>query len=641
MDNSGVRLMPIAELLEKEFFIRSYQRGYRWEEEQVKDLLDDFNDFIEQQDKLEEEFYCLQPIVVKTLNAADKKYLKDNVKIDLEKEVVYEVIDGQQRITTILILLRYIVSELGEEITLKEFPIITYEVRPESKLILQDFINRIKCEDQLLENKIDFYHMKLIFNAITFWFSEKKEAKRDKLWQMLKLLTAYRINNVKVIWYEVNQDENSVAVFRRFNVGKIPLSNAELIKALLLKDDDRKNTSMIYSISKEWQTIENQLQDPIFWSFINPNKDYSSRIEFLFDLKFAEAKKKAYLKEDDRKNFDKNFGTDSSNVFRYYFAIINQNNKELQNIWDDCVEVFERINQWYKDPAHFHYIGYLQNREGKDKDENIVLDILSYKNASENNVQFKTKDELTVYLIEKIKIDSYSKIFFIEDRIELKYNAGNTRNLRDFFLLFNVEVCCKLAESGNGEDIYRLPFNLHKITSFDIEHIDSQTEKDTEKLKPNEQIDFIKDLITDFEEELKSPFDERRHLLFKSLNITDDKLWDTENIQTSQLKTILKDLVDILDEKLSRETNQIIQKDIIGNVTALNSSINRSYGNAYYNTKRRRIIEEDLEGTYIPIVTKNIFLKYYSKTVKKHTRWSVNDAKDYTLVMENTLKKFI
>lgn len=641
MDNSGVRLMSIAELLEKEFFIRSYQRGYRWEEEQVKDLLDDFNDFIEQQDKLEEEFYCLQPIVVKTLNAADKKYLKDNVKIDLEKEVVYEVIDGQQRITTILILLRYIVSELGEEITLKEFPIITYEVRPESKLILQDFINRIKCEDQLLENKIDFYHMKLIFNAITFWFSEKKEAKRDKLWQMLKLLTAYRINNVKVIWYEVNQDENSVAVFRRFNVGKIPLSNAELIKALLLKDDDRKNTSMIYSISKEWQTIENQLQDPIFWSFINPNKDYSSRIEFLFDLKFAEAKKKAYLKEDDRKNFDKNFGTDSSNVFRYYFAIINQNNKELQNIWDDCVEVFERINQWYKDPAHFHYIGYLQNREGKDKDENIVLDILSYKNASENNVQFKTKDELTVYLIEKIKIDSYSKIFFIEDRIELKYNAGNTRNLRDFFLLFNVEVCCKLAESGNGEDIYRLPFNLHKITSFDIEHIDSQTEKDTEKLKPNEQIDFIKDLITDFEEELKSPFDERRHLLFKSLNITDDKLWDTENIQTSQLKTILKDLVDILDEKLSRETNQIIQKDIIGNVTALNSSINRSYGNAYYNTKRRRIIEEDLEGTYIPIVTKNIFLKYYSKSVKKHTRWSVNDAKDYTLVMENTLKKFI
>ena len=641
MDNSGVRLMSIAELLEKEFFIRSYQRGYRWEEEQVKDLLDDFNDFIEQQDKLEEEFYCLQPIVVKTLNAADKKYLKDNVKIDLEKEVVYEVIDGQQRITTILILLRYIVSELGEEITLKEFPIITYEVRPESKLILQDFINRIKCEDQLLENKIDFYHMKLIFNAITFWFSEKKEAKRDKLWQMLKLLTAYRINNVKVIWYEVNQDENSVAVFRRFNVGKIPLSNAELIKALLLKDDDRKNTSMIYSISKEWQTIENQLQDPIFWSFINPNKDYSSRIEFLFDLKFAEAKKKAYLKEDDRKNFDKNFGTDSSNVFRYYFAIINQNNKELQNIWDDCVEVFERINQWYKDPAHFHYIGYLQNREGKDKDENIVLDILSYKNASENNVQFKTKDELTVYLIEKIKIDSYSKIFFIEDRIELKYNAGNTRNLRDFFLLFNVEVCCKLAESGNGEDIYRLPFNLHKITSFDIEHIDSQTEKDTEKLKPNEQIDFIKDLITDFEEELKSPFDERRHLLFKSLNITDDKLWDTENIQTSQLKTILKDLVDILDEKLSRETNQIIQKDIIGNVTALNASINRSYGNAYYNTKRRRIIEEDLEGTYIPIVTKNIFLKYYSKSVKKHTRWRVNDAKDYTLVMENMLKKFI
>ena len=635
MTKTGVKLMPVSDLLDKEFFIRSYQRGYRWDQEQVRDLLNDFIEFIEQENKHEEEFYCLQPIVVKSINEAEKKYLQENAKFNFENDSIYEVIDGQQRITTITILLHYKLHQLKNEITLKSFPIITYEVRPESKEILQNFIKSVHSEEEKLNNKIDFFHMKSVYEAIDFWFSEFVDSKNEKLWQVLKLLTAYKINNVKVIWYEVDDDEKSVEVFRRFNIGKIPLSNSELIKALFLRNDERNNNAMIYSISKEWQNIENQFRDPIFWSFINPTEDYSSRIELLFEIIFQIAKYEAKEKAEAEKVFEKKYGTDKSNVFRYFFTLINKLDADLQEIWDGCVEKYERINQWFKDPYHFHYIGYLQNRESRKKEENIIIDLFI------NQKKFKKKEDLTEYLVTKIKDTCKIGKFFNNQDVSLVYDTGNTRNLRDFFFLFNVEICCNIANSGEGEEVYRLPFNLHKATAFDIEHIDSKTEKDIETLNDTESIEFIKDIVTDFEEEVSTVFESNKGILFVNQNSNEESLWSEDNIQLKNLKLVLHTIVDVLDERLSNESNQIVNKDLIGNITALNSTINRSYGNAYYNTKRRCIIYEDLVGTYIPIATKNIFLKYYSKNVKKHTRWSSSDAEDYTKVMQTTLNKFM
>ena len=160
-------------------------------------------------------------------------------------------------------------------------------------------------------------------------------------------------------------------------------------------------------------------------------------------------------------------------------------------------------------------------------------------------------------------------------------------------------------------------------------------------MNSDELIEFLKDLLIDFEEELKVIFEEKKAQLFIDVNINSDKLFGKENLKISNLKSILKEFILIIDEKISKDTNQITNKDSLGNITALNASINRSYGNAYYNTKRRRIIEEDLKGTYIPLVTKNIFLKYYSKNVKRNSRWSASDEKDYLEAMEVTLKKFM
>ena len=58
---NNIGLKSIGELFGTRFFVPNYQRGYRWTQQQVIDLLNDIKEFNEERDG----FYCLQPLVVK------------------------------------------------------------------------------------------------------------------------------------------------------------------------------------------------------------------------------------------------------------------------------------------------------------------------------------------------------------------------------------------------------------------------------------------------------------------------------------------------------------------------------------------------------------------------------------------------
>ena len=96
----SLELKSISKILGMNFFIPSYQRGYRWGDRQVLDLLKDIYEFANKT-KIKDEFYCLQPIVVA-----------------IKKDDKYNIIDGQQRLTTIYIILKYL-KDSGEKF--KEF----------------------------------------------------------------------------------------------------------------------------------------------------------------------------------------------------------------------------------------------------------------------------------------------------------------------------------------------------------------------------------------------------------------------------------------------------------------------------------------------------------------------------------------
>ena len=106
MTENYIGLKPISEILGMNFFIPSYQRGYRWTKQQVEDLLNDIWEFSSKPNKSEKEFYCLQPVIIRLMNSEEILEKKLNSVLDNNKW--YEVIDGQQRLTTIKILISYL-----------------------------------------------------------------------------------------------------------------------------------------------------------------------------------------------------------------------------------------------------------------------------------------------------------------------------------------------------------------------------------------------------------------------------------------------------------------------------------------------------------------------------------------------------
>jgi hypothetical protein len=79
----------------------------------------------------------------------------------------------------------------------------------------------------------------------------------------------------------------------------------------------------------------------------------------------------------------------------------------------------------------------------------------------------------------------------------------------------------------------------------------------------------------------------------------------------------------------------------ISNLALLDPETNRSYKNAFFPIKRKRIIKNDKDGIFVPICTKNLFLKYYSKKLGEVMYWSKFDAMDYLETMNSTLNEFL
>ena len=93
-------------------------------------------------------------------------------------------------------------------------------------------------------------------------------------------------------------------------------------------------------------------------------------------------------------------------------------------------------------------------------------------------------------------------------------------------------------------------------------------------------------------------------------------------------------------QKHFKEGNQTDEKNDISNLALLDSTTNRSYGNSFFPIKRKRILDNDTKGIFVPIATKNLFLKYYSKKFSEVMFWNSNDATDYLKAIKHTLNDF-
>lgn len=230
------------------FNIPSYQRGYRWSETEVVRLLDD----IYQNGKKN---YCLQPVVVR------------------KKEDQYELIDGQQRLTTLYLIYKYM-KNVNPFFNEPAFT-LSYQTRDQS----EEFLKTLDMTKQ--DDNIDFWFIAKAYNTIKEWFEQDLQIRVMHIFEYLK-------EDVKIIWYEVGESEDAISLFTRLNIGKIPLTSAELVKAMFLSRDNAENMrrEKQEEISLQWDGIERELHNESLWFFLTNSVkgEYQTRIDLVLDL---------------------------------------------------------------------------------------------------------------------------------------------------------------------------------------------------------------------------------------------------------------------------------------------------------------------------------------------------------------------
>lgn len=595
--NNDLILKPINELLKESFYIPAYQRGYRWTQRQVVELLNDIREFQQQSENKEKKaFYCLQPVVVKKRGGE------------------WELVDGQQRLTTIRIILsclKELVSALG-----KERYNIRYETRSHSERFLDDL------DDSQYENNIDFYHMYKAKEAIEKWFGEKDGTYKIKFLQTL-LNDDDTGKNVKVIWYQINEDTDSTAVFARLNIGKIPLTSSELIKALFLKGDNfNKNGRHLnqLKIAQEWDDIERHLQSDDFWFFISNNDIETNRIEFLLNIVADDLNVSEGLIPK----------RDPLYAFLVFSHWVELKNGMVEEDWSRVKRCYMALREWYEDRIIYHIIGFLVSRGVS------IANIFSIHKKCGTKDEFRQK--LTSLVFEKgmpglVGMQDVDNQGEFKDAIEeyldeIRYDSKNS-HVSSVLLLFNMATLLVNPDSNT-----RFRFDLFKNESWDIEHIrsvasDMPKSTDRQKLWLEGVIEYIESEIAEggsIDGELKKQLAE---VLISANDVMANKVFDSQ-----EFEGVFDTVIGIYSPNADDEIDHSI-----GNLTLLDSTTNRSYQNAIFPIKRQRIISLDKTATFVPICTKNAFLKYYSEHVDNMMFWSTSDSRNHQAAMAEILSE--
>lgn len=573
--NFHQNIISLKELLDKGFFIPAYQRGYRWEEEQVTELLNDIKEFSQNRESDSNNFYCLQPVVVKKMS--DDRVVSQELDV---RKTWYEVLDGQQRLTTIFLIMKNIVERERrvEEYALKE-PFdhklydIHYETRPCSTIFLGKSVDDMRAQSN---DYIDYFYIHQASTVISQWFRD-----RNTMPEKRSIFDVDFLVNTKVIWYE-EQGDDVIEAFTRLNMNKIKLCNAELVKSLFLNSSNFDNCNKEYirlrqlEIATEWDRIEYTLRNDDLWGFLTPNmkEDYSCRIEYILDL----------ISEKPKECKSENY------TFKYFNdKLKNQNIIDKQqaicNEWLLIKRYFQTIEDWFNNKEYYHKVGFLLSVNCSIRD--IVKEW--------HNNRFKFSEFLKQEIIAKVGGEDVLK-----DISCLEYK---TKYLKNILLLHNV-----LTISCDENSSSRFSFAKYKSEKWDVEHIHATADEIDGDKKCQAWLDDTRKYIKDVDLQAKM--------------IT----YDPNTFQ----------------DIYSRVVNQLgYNNNAIGNLCLLDAGTNRGYGCAVFPYKRSKILEKHKHGKFIPICTLNVFNKFYSNSVENMTIWDESSQKDYVGNIKEVINEFL
>lgn len=643
---SEIKLISIAELIDgRTFLIPSYQRGYRWTDKEIKELLNDLYCFALKADKKSDEFYCLQPII--TQKFSDENliwYTFDEGKIETDNKNIWAVIDGQQRLTSTFILYKYLLDkkgwtskELMDEEGKSPFH-LAYETRKETTL----FLEKLSMES-LDDSDIDRSHISDAYRIIDDWIKNEghdisdiyhrkntPNAVRDELFKLLNCPRGVveATGSAQFIWYEIEADGSGsrkaeISQFLRINTGRIELTDAELLKALFLQKRNFENGEKEIKqlqIAMEWELIENTLHKNDFWHFFYGNADKPNRIDALFELIYKADRITVYNDSirDNIEACNKELSIKNT-LFRYYYAKFDGlNGDELQNAikseWKKIMDAFHTLEDWYENTKTYNYVGFLSHCNVDIAQMYIKFSLME---------DTASKEDLEDFFIELIK-NQLSGIIVEDGQIQATYSK-NKHSIFKLLLFLNVnQQNIQYDKAAKGDDdfngsIFKFPFDIFDSQSWNVEHIDSFTTnqlRDTNDLK-----DWCTTAINEMEQtNMPSVAKDRIKELFAQGNY--------------------KDIIDRIQSYFEDDDDKE-SRDCIGNLTLLDEHTNKSYGNSLFCTKKRIIQDRDKNGIFVPRTTRWVFEKYFSGSHSSDIYWKDADKQAYQKYIVEQLCQYL
>lgn len=538
--------------IEGTFFVPSYQRGYRWGEVEVRRLLEDIAESFDLP-------YYLQPVVVKP--HGDE----------------WELVDGQQRLTTLYLVMQYM-KNAGLQSTGA-----SYSMRYETRTGSADYLDA-PDPDRSQEN-IDYFHIHAAYKCISDWF-EGHEHRRQ---HMANRFYGALFEQVRVIWYQAPDDADATTLFTRLNVGRIPLTDAELVKALLLSRCRDGDVDRALEVAAQWDAIERDLRQPDVWAFITGSaRREPTHISLLLDTLAGGPA-----------------GRDRP-LFHTFETLRAQIASDPTGFWERVVDLHSLVLGWYEDRNLFHKIGFLVSTGTS------LAGLIS-------SARGRRKSEFEAELDRLIRLALGLSESALRD---LDYGSAATERA---LLLMNVETVRLRQHSSE-----RYSFREHAVGGWSLEHIHAQN---AERLNKAEQwVEWLRlhdEALAALPEAAEGTYDDLR------TRIAQARVAITE----AKFRALEQELTEIFSSSDDTATTGVHS---IANLALLDRDTNSALNNGVFEVKRRAIIARDKAGDYIPVCTRNAFLKYYTTAEAQQIQfWGAQDMEGYLNELVSTLSPYL
>ena len=622
-------ITSIDKLMGRTLFVPGYQRGYRWGRQEVEALLNDLWEFyLQTEEKKDEEarenlleenknvFYCLQPIVL---------YKDEQARENL--------LDGQQRLTTIYLLLFYLDTRRREEGYDKPLFTLEYATREDSA----DFLAKklFAAEGSKEVSNVDYHYMRAAYGYIKAWFTQapKHPGAAAKLIPLL-LDEDGKGPNVRVIEYHVEDDSDPIDVFLRLNQGKIPLTDAELTKALFLQSDKYDAKLLPYVspkldlIASEWYAYEQQLSMPKFWHFISPYDAQSTppSIRLLLELAARDFQSATSYQNTTALWDSKKYTHPCYTIFSDYLQGYSgeERLKKIGEVWERIYTIFGLISEWYEDQELYHYVGYLMCTESSSSKRITLLRKLLKQAKTCTAPEFKAS--LRREIGKKIEAICLNELSYEE----------RPADIHRVLLLHNIHQHIFTSEQ------IRFPFDLYTEEKWSLEHIYAQQSEPLRKRE--EQIGFIEEHIATFRQDAFGD-DKETSSLIAELEGIRSKIQEPEKTESERVSLFENalELITAFEVKHMGDTGSLHG---LQNLCLLSRGVNSALSNRTFARKReimREIMRERVMTAtqeYIPMATRRVFLKYYSASPKDNAYWRREDAEAYMEHIRSVCKHY-